>query len=1059
MKIKAALWIFASVVCVGLLHSCSLKKNTAATRQYTAFITRYNIYFNGDQHYKETLNEMEKKYEDDYNRLLFMHPAESHADEKAPKPGGDFKRSIEKAQKAIQLRSIKKRPARKPGKSSDPEYKKWLKREEYNPFLHNAWMMMARSQYMNGDFLGAASTFFYISKHFTWLPATVTEARLWQARSYIAVDWLFEAESILTRIKESDLTNSTLRGLYAFDWADYYVRSRMWEEAVPRLQEAIAYAKGTQKSRLYFLLGQVYQQLGKRHEAYLAFRQAGKSSNISYRARFNARIKQSEVYEGSDISKEVKSLLSLTRQGSNREYLDQIYYAVGNLYLSRGDTAQAIDNYRLAINKSKRQAIDKALAEITLGRIYFAQGRYDLAQPCYSGAITQLPNDYPDYSLLKRQSDVLDELAVFSQSVVLQDSLLELSRLPVEEQRKVADRLAKELTEREKREAEDRKREEYLAEQAARGTGLQQTGAAQSASTFVMNTDNSWYFYNEATRNAGRTEFQKRWGTRRLEDDWRRRNKASFSYGAEETSPGADEAAADVDSLSNSTDSDSPAQQLDVEARKRLDDPHYPEYYLKQIPKTDAERDAANDVIRDALYNMALILKDKLSDYPAAEREFDTLMKRYPDNPYRLEVFDNLFLMYLSLGDKAQAETYRHLILSEFPDSKIAEAIRDDNYAERLMAADSIQRVLYDHIYEAYMNNSNGRVHEIYDRVRKDYPLSRIMPKFMFINALAYVTENRPEQFATQLRELVQEYPDVDVAPLAADYLRYLAAGYKLNSASRSNLRGMVWSTRLTADSTAVSLADAAEFDLTSTDTPRCFVLLYPTDAVETNRLLFDVARFNFNSFTVRDFDLETLTFGKLGMIVVKGFNNVADVRRYRSMLERNAIFKLPRAVIPVEISQSNFDILLSQGRSFEEYFNAVGDRRLEETHRATLPEDEYPSAEEMYNTEGLDKVELTDEEKAAETGATIPGEPTAEPQRQQPTPPLPAVSAPDASTKPAETPEREPAEFDVPIPEMPTAPPPKKERRLMPQKVAPAPSPNTNPAPANQPGDKPSDK
>lgn len=101
-----------------LLQACSMKKNTAATRNYTAFITRYNIYFNGNQHYIETLKDMEDKYEDDYSQMLYVHPAEAKGNERAPQPSGDFTRSIEKAQKAIQLRSIKKRPARKPDRKS-----------------------------------------------------------------------------------------------------------------------------------------------------------------------------------------------------------------------------------------------------------------------------------------------------------------------------------------------------------------------------------------------------------------------------------------------------------------------------------------------------------------------------------------------------------------------------------------------------------------------------------------------------------------------------------------------------------------------------------------------------------------------------------------------------------------------------------------------------------------------------------------------------------------------------------------------------------------------------
>ena len=220
-----------------------------------------------------------------------------------------------------------------------------MRREEYNPFLHNSWMMMGRSQYLNGDFLGAASTFFYISKHFSWLPATVVEAKLWEARSYCALDWLFEAESILTRVKAEQLTSKPIRSLYYSTYADLLIKQKNYEEAVPMLAKAIPLATRPQRTRLNFLLGQVYSALGQKDLAYKAFDKAGSSSSASYRTKFNARIKQSEVFSGTDITPEVKALKRMVRYDRNKEYLDQIYYAIGNLYLSRADTANAIANY------------------------------------------------------------------------------------------------------------------------------------------------------------------------------------------------------------------------------------------------------------------------------------------------------------------------------------------------------------------------------------------------------------------------------------------------------------------------------------------------------------------------------------------------------------------------------------------------------------------------------------------------------------------------------------------------------------------------------------------
>ena len=104
---RANLFWLLSVLIVGLAAaSCSTRKNNAATRRYQAFITKYNIYYNGDRHYVETLEEMEDKYEDDYTSLVLMHPVEAKNDPSAPQPTGNFDRSIEKGQKAVQLRPI-----------------------------------------------------------------------------------------------------------------------------------------------------------------------------------------------------------------------------------------------------------------------------------------------------------------------------------------------------------------------------------------------------------------------------------------------------------------------------------------------------------------------------------------------------------------------------------------------------------------------------------------------------------------------------------------------------------------------------------------------------------------------------------------------------------------------------------------------------------------------------------------------------------------------------------------------------------------------------------------
>lgn len=863
---------------------------------------------------------METEYEDDYSDLVYIHPAEAYADPKAPQPSADFERTIEKMEKAIALHSIQKRPKKDRSKMKNPKYREFLKRNEYNPFLHNAWRLMGEAQYLKGDFLASSSTFMYIEKHFTWLPELIAESKIWQIRSYCALGWINEAENVVSRLKPEELTNKRLRTMYNTAYADFLIKSGKTKEAVPYLEKAVDNTGGIQKTRLRFLLGQVYAANGNNNGAYKMFKSVAGASNASYRTQFNARIKQTEVYQGTNIEPEVKSLQKMARQDRNKDYLDQIYYAIGNLYLTRKDTTKAIENYILANEKSTRNGREKAINQITLGGLYFDRFEYDKAQPCYSEAIPQLPDDYPNYETLKRRSDVLDELAVYSQNVTLQDSLLDLSKLSPEEQMKVAQRLVDELKEKERKQAEEAARQEYLAQASANASQLQ-----SNTTTYTLNTDKSWYFYNTATKNAGKTQFQKLWGSRKLEDDWRRINKATFSMSDfEEANYDDEEEEVMTDSLGNPLSEEQIAEAKKAEEeRAKEQDPHYPEYYLVQIPKTDEERQNSENIIQEGLFNMGIILKDKLEDVVAAENAFMELDTRFPDNIYRLDMYYNMYLMYIRYGMNDKAEIYRQKILADFADSKYGLALADPNYIQNLRDMDRVQEEMYVKTYDDYLNNRNAAVHESYNEMIRRYPLSKIMPKFMLLHALAYVPEKKYDEFQSTLKELLLRYPETDITPLASSILKDMAHGRKISGGS-TNMRGMIWSIRLTNDTTAQGGdGSVTPFD-PSTEGEHICLLTYPTDSVSSNRLLFDVARHNFSSYTVRDFDIERMAFGQIGMIVIKGFTSLADVEEYSKLLFADKQVVISGNVRPVFISKKNFDILLNEGRSFAEYFQFV---------------------------------------------------------------------------------------------------------------------------------------
>ena len=924
-----------------MLAACSNKTNTARSRFWQSFTTKYNVYFHGKENYDEQLKAMMDGYEDDYSQHLYMHPAEARSNPKAPQPTGSFDRTIEKMEKAITLHSIKKKPKRKSGKGKDAKYREWLARDEYNPFLHNAWYLLAKAQYMKGDFLDAAATFRYIARHFTWKNDLVQESQVREALCYCALGWTTEADNVLSHVHLDEITNKRVRALANAAFADYYVKSQQPEEAIPYLTQAIKGFKGNNKVRMSFLLGQLYEDIGDKHNAYLAYKQAGSSSGSTYRTKFNARIKQSAVYEGANIATEVKALKRMTRYDRNKDYLDQIYYAIGNLYLSHGDTARAVENYKLAAEKSTRNGVDKAISQLTLGGIYFAQRQYDDAQPCYAEAIPLVNEDYPNYNMLKKRSDVLDELAVYSQNVTLQDSLLTLAKMTPEEQKAVIAKIIEELKKKEKEEAENAAREEYLAQENAKGSQLRGNETANN----IINTDNSWYFYNTATKNAGKTQFQKQWGSRKLEDNWRRRIKTTFSFNDEEADSLL-EAMKDsvmIDVVTGDT------IKVDLEAIKRSEDPHYEEYYLKQIPKTEEEIQSSHEIIQEGLYNMGIILKDKMEDYGAAAYEFDQLLERYPDNTYRLDVYYNMYMMYMRNNQVSDAEPYRDSILIQFPESKYGMAMQDPNYLENLKNMNRDQENMYEAAYAKYLANDQSAVHEAYAEMMRKYPLSKIMPKFMFIDALSYLTEKDHEKFKETIKDMLQRYPQTDITPVASEIVKQLNQGRRLEGGG-SNARGMLWTTRLSNDTTPQALERTFTPFAEDNDKPQVFILLYPSDSVSSNMLLYEVARHNFNTFKVKDYDIEQMNFGSLGLLVIKGMENFKEASNYRTLFEKDQSIRIPRQVHYVIISVDNFNLLLNEGRTFEDYFNYLeekNDKEHSDLEKKELDEAEKKAMEE----------------------------------------------------------------------------------------------------------------
>lgn len=986
---KKGFYYIISIFVVLLLWSCSTKKNTKASRFYHAFNSRYNIYFNGKTSFDEALLGMQTGYKESFSEMIHMYPISAQPKDKK-ETGGPFDRAIEKGNKAIKLHSIKAKPAKKPGWRNDPKQRAFQEQEEYNPFLKKCWLLIGQGQFYNADFLQASATFSYIARHYAQDEEMVAEARLWQARCYSEMEWFYEAEDILGKLNTNGIPKKNLKQ-YASVYADYLVKNKQFDDAVPYFKSAIKSEKNKrQRTRMKYLLGQIYAAQDQDGMAYKMFNEVARA-NPPYELEFAARIRQTEVFTGANYQKVVKMLTRMAKSDKNKNYLDQVYYALGNIYLNREDTVNAIKNYELGIEKSTQNGLEKAICQIKLGDIYFTMRDYVKAQPCFSGALSGIQKEYKDFKRVSKLSAVLDELVVHVEAVHLQDSLQTLAKMPEPERLAVIDKIIEQVKKEEEEAKALAEKEAYLADQAAKGSGIDRPGTETGGIVLPTTAGGAtFYFYNPSTVSQGKAQFQRKWGRRALEDNWRRRKKEMSTFNEEPLEEGMEEA----ESLTVGADGQ-PLAADSLEAGLpgvAADDPKSREYYIQQLPFTEEEVAASNIIIEDGLYNMAMIYKDKLEDLPLSIEAFEELERRFPDNSHRLESYYQVYLMALRTGNTALAAEYKTKMTNAFPDADYTIAISDPNYEYNIRMMDSVQDSIYQQTYKSYLASDTSAVRKNYREVTSKYPLATLIPKFMFLEALTYVQAGDAEGFKAALKALVEKYPTADVTELAGEMLKGILRGRTLMQGS---VTGMSWNLRFgLGEDGSLSAADSARTFTAEPNTSYRMILMYPTGSVDKNQLLFAVAAYNFANFMVKEFDLTFEETGPMSMLNISGFNGINEILQYYKMIYGKDGYAqaLDKNVAILPISDDNYETLM-RGKTLEEYINF-----FDENYGGEAPE----LAARWQN-----RMEA-EEEKAEEAAA----------EEQQPEEVRPEEEAP-AKTTEAEEPARHeevPAEAERPV-------------------------------------------
>lgn len=692
-------WLFT----IAFFYSCSSEKNSPINRAYHNTTAHYNAYFYALAQITAIEEGIKANQSIDYDHILPIFPAIDSANKEIYKV--EVEEAIKKASIVIQYH-----------KNS-----KWVD-DSYN--------IIGQARMYGYDFPNAIETFKYVNTK-----GEDVNAKHWALvnlmRTFIENNEMTNAEAVADFLTREQLNEKNFK---YFNWmkAFYYQKLDQKNNMVKSLVATDQLLTKTERARLFFIIGQVYQEIGLESAAFEYYKKCIRS-NPEYELSFYAKLNMAQVTqlgERSDIKDVRKYFKKLVKDEKNRDFQDRIYYEWAKFELKQGYLTESLTNFNLSIQSSKNNPRIKGLAYLSLGEVYYDTLKdYSTAQAYYDSAVTTLPKTYEDYEKIVTRSEVLTRFVEQINTITLQDSLLMLST-----------RDSTEVMNMFMAEAEHRKVLEEASQEKER-----KEAAAESFFSFNQEPTGigggSWYFTNQASVTKGRTKFKNIWGERVLEDHWRRSIKSSVIDVESESID-------DIDLTADNSEEDEGPTSFDVATG-----------FYSQVPKSKKEVEDTNKKLEDAYYNLANIYHFELEEDKNAVKNYKILLKRYQKSMYEPEV---LYLLYLIELDELpnEAATFKKTLFDKYPNSLYANLILNPQFVEDSNKANEKLAIEYKKAYQLFKQGDYESAKVFIKKAITDFPKAETTAKFWILRALIIgKTESLPE-YQLALNDFIIMYPE-----------------------------------------------------------------------------------------------------------------------------------------------------------------------------------------------------------------------------------------------------------------------------------------------------------
>ncbi|MFI0490962.1 tetratricopeptide repeat protein [Flavobacterium sp.] len=736
------------------LIACSTKRDTFLARNSHALSTEYNILFNGQIGLDKGIKSIESKNKDNFWKRLPIEKMQFIDDNSAaPKPkNADFELAEAKATKAIQKHSMN------------------IDGRERNMQMDEAYLMLGKARYYDQRFIPAIDAFNYILYKYT-NSDKIYEARIWREKTNMR---LGNDEQVIKNINklldQKKLKNQVVANANAL-LSEAFLNLEQTDSALAKLKIAEKYTKiNTERARYRFILGQLYQELGKKDSALYSYQSViamNRKSSREFVIQAYAKKAQLFDYEKGDANTFIKTFNKLVADRENRPFLDVIYYEMGVFYDKRNDQKLASKYYNSSL---KRKSSDNYLVASdyrNIGNMHFKNAEYPLAAKYYDSTLVKLETKTREYIHIKKVRKDLDEVIEYELVAKTNDSILKVVSLTEAdrvlyyenyiEKLKKADIAKKKAEEKEKQRLENIARNSKVAS-ADPAFGAQSPGKAVKkaasgppsiADASINAAASAFYFYNPTTVAYGKVEFKKRWGDRALNGNWRQPTNA--------ISP----------SVNDTINKNKPAEENKL-AEDKIPEKYTTDFYLKQLPKTQVEIDKIAKERNVAYYELGVIYKEKFKEYQLATNRLELLLQQNPEEKLILPAMYNLYKTY-QITNVNKAEAMKARISSQYSNSRYAQIINNANPTEALEKGSPEN--IYNKWYKLYQGEQFVTVLGAIDELINQFSGDEIVSKFELLKANTIGKLKGLEAYKKAMQYVADTYPKSEEGKNAKEIL------------------------------------------------------------------------------------------------------------------------------------------------------------------------------------------------------------------------------------------------------------------------------------------------